>query len=140
MMKKHIKLIAKCLLLALLFSSLASCTKDGDDDYSLPRDKYLGNWRCQDADGAAYIANISSDPSNSTQVIVKSYFGYDGTVTAIVTEGTITVNNQKMQGISVGTYWCEGFGRLTQKGGTYTIFWEKYAANDDETTSTYTKL
>jgi hypothetical protein len=43
-----------------------------------------------------------------------------------------------MQGIP-GSYWCEGFGRLTKKGGKYTIFWELYAANDDEITSTYTK-
>jgi len=138
MMEKRIKTIAKLLLLAFLFSALAGCNPEKDDDFSLPRDKYVGSWLCQDADGAGYIANISSDPSNSAQVIVKNFFDLRGNVTAIVTDESITVPNQKMQGIP-GTYWCEGFGSLTKKGGIYIIYWSKYAVNNDETTSTYTK-
>jgi hypothetical protein len=137
-MEKHIKLIVKCLLLALLFAFLAGCKPETDDDFSLPRDRYIGSWLCQDADGAGYRATISSDPSNSTQVIINNFFDLRGNVTAIVTEGTITVNNQIMSGIP-GTHRCEGFGRFSKRGGTSTIFWELYAANNDEITSTFTK-
>ena len=137
-MEKRIKIIIKFLLFALLLSFLASCNKDNDDDFSLPRDRYIGNWLCQDADGAGYLATISSDPSNSARVIIQNYFDLRGTVTAYVTEGTITVDKQKMQGIS-GTFWCEGNGLLSKRNGIYTIYWKLYAANDDETKSTYTK-
>jgi hypothetical protein len=128
----------KYLLVVLLFLAIAGCRKEKEEDFSLPRDKYIGSWRCQDEDGAGYIANISSDPSNSAQVRIQNYFNLRGTVTAIVTEGTITVNLQVMQGI-LGTYRCEGFGRLSKKNVTYTIYREKYIANDEEITSTYTK-
>ena len=138
MMDKHLKITVKTLLLALLFASLAGCTPEGDDDFSLPRDKYLGEWFCQDSDMAGYYATISSDPSNSTRVIIQNYFDLKGTVTAYVTEGTITVDNQVMQGIS-GTFRCEGIGSLTKKGNSYVIYWKPYIANDDEITSTYTK-
>ena len=140
-MDKHIKITAKILLLALLFASLAGCISEGDEDFSLPRDKYIGSWFCQDSDGAGYYATISSDPTNSAQVIIKNYFNYKGTVQAIVTEGTIVVNNQEMvmpPNIQ-GTYHCEGNGSLTHKNGIYTIYWRLYAANDDETTSIYIK-
>jgi hypothetical protein len=130
--------IVKYLLVVLLFLAIAGCRKEKEEDFSLPRDKYTGTWRCQTAEGTGYYTTISYDPSNSTQVLIQNYFALRGTVTAIVTEGTITVNNQKMQGISI-THWCEGFGRLSKKNGIYTIFWELYADNDEETTSTYTK-
>jgi hypothetical protein len=138
MTEKHIKTYLKLLLFGILLSLLAGCTPEGDDDFSLPRDKYRGDWIGQDDDGASYNVVISPDPSNSTQVIISNYFALKGTVTAIVTETTITVTNQKMQGIS-GTYWCEGRGLLTRKHGVYTITWSLYAANNDETTSIYTK-
>ncbi|MCL2511989.1 MAG: hypothetical protein FWF09_08060 [Bacteroidales bacterium] len=137
-MEKRIKTIAKFVLLGLLFASLAGCTRDDDDDFTSTRDKYRGNWLCQDADGASYYATISSDPSNSARVVIQNYFDLKGTVTAYVTEGTITVDNQKMQGIP-GTYWCEGNGSLTKKNGIYTIYWKLYAAGNDEIPSTYTK-
>jgi len=136
--EKRIKLFIKLLLLGILLSFLASCTKDGDDIFSLPRDKYLGKWTCQTADGAGYHATISSDPSNSTQVIITNFFSLRGTVTAIVTEETITVTNQKMMGIP-GTYMCAGIGSLSRKNGIYTIYWSLYAAGNDETKCTYTK-
>jgi len=138
MKEKHIKLFIKLLLFGILLSFLASCTIDGDDEFSLPRDKYLGKWTCQTADGAGYHATISSDPSNSTQVIITNFFSLKGTVTAIVTDETITVTKQKMQGIP-GTYMCEGLGSLSKKNGIYTIYWILYAAGIDETTCTYTK-
>jgi hypothetical protein len=126
-------------VVALNVTTFYGTGDDNGDDFSLPRDKYIGSWRCQDADGAAYIATISSDSSNLTQVIIKNYYSLNGTVTAVVTEGTITVNNQKMQDVQ-GIYWCEGVGSLSKKGETYTIYWWKYNACEIETTSTYTKL
>jgi hypothetical protein len=137
-MEKQIKIIVKILLLAFLFSALAGCTPEGDEDFSLPRDKYIGSWLCRDEDGAGYYATISSDPSNSAQVIIKNYCRVQGTVTAIVTNESITVTKQIMQGIP-GTYWCEGNGSLTKRAGIYTIHWWKYNAYEIETTSVYTK-
>ena len=139
-MDKHIKIITKILLLTLLFSLLASCTPDGDDDFTLPRDRYIGTWKSITSDNAGYFTTISSDPTNSTRVIIQNYFNLDhnGTVTAYVTEGTITVDNQKMQGAS-GNHWCEGNGSLTKRSGIYTIYWHKYAAGNEELTATYTK-
>jgi hypothetical protein len=138
-MEKQIKIIVKILLLAFLLSALAGCNPEGDEDFSLPRDRYKGSWFCQeDADPIGYYASITPDPYNSTQVIIDNFFNLNGTVTAIVTEGTITVNNQVMKGIP-GTYWCEGYGTLTKNKGEYVIHWSKYGANNDETTSTYTK-
>jgi len=128
---------AKFLLVALFFAALAGCTPETDDDFSLARDKYLGSWQCQDSDGAGYHATISTG-SSDIEVVVNNFFDLRGRVTAVVTEGTITVNKQIMQGIQ-GTYHCEGFGRLTQKSGTHIIYWEKYIANDDDITSTFTK-
>ena len=132
---------AKFLLVALFFAVLAGCTPETDDDFSLPRDKYRGSWFCQDNEGigiVGYNATISDDPSNSTQVLIHNYFKLEGTVYAIVTDETITVPNQKMQGV-MGNHWCEGRGSLSKKGGTYTIYWKLYAAGDEEITSTYTK-
>ncbi|MCL2511251.1 MAG: hypothetical protein FWF09_04295 [Bacteroidales bacterium] len=141
-MNKNIQTIAKILLWALLLSLLASCTRDDDDeDFINPRDRYLGTWLCKDADGASYRATISSDPSHSSYVIIKNFYDYKGTVRALVSSETITVSNQEMvmpAGV-IGTYWCEGIGSLTKKSGTFIIDWRKYAANEDETTSIYTK-
>jgi len=138
MKEKHIKLFIKLLLFGILLSFLASCTKDGEDDFTLPREKFTGIWTCRSSDGAGYEATILSDPSNSTQVIISNFFSLRGTVTAIVTDETITVTKQKMQGIP-GTYICEGLGSLSKKNGIYTIYWSLYAAGIDETTCTYTK-
>ena len=129
----------KLLFFGVLLSLLAGCTPEGDDDFSLPRDKYIGSWFCQDDGGAVgYYATISSDPSNSTQVLIKNYFDYRGTVYAIVTDATITVPNQKMQGIS-NTVWCEGNGALSTKNGKYTIHWALYGLGNEDITSIYTK-
>ena len=133
--------VRPCLIiLSILFTLLAGCTPEGEDDFSLPRDKYVGNWICQDEGGTIdYKATITADPSNSAQVIIKNYFDLKGSVTALVTENTITVTNQKMQGLLSGDYWCEARGSLTKKNGKYTINWSLYAANNEEITSTYTK-
>jgi len=112
--------------------------ENGGDDFSLPRDKYIGGWLCMDADGAGYYATISSDSSNSTRVIIGNFFNLKGSVTAIVTDETINVPNQKMQDVPA-IYWCEGNGILTKKNEAYIIYWSKYSVNDEETTSTYTK-
>jgi hypothetical protein len=136
MTEKRIKIFLKFLLFGILLSVLASCTKDGDDDYTLPRDRYRGEWIGQAGDGASYRVTISSDPSNLSQVIIENYCGLKGTVMAIVTEGTITVPKQTMQGIP-GTYWCEALGTLSKNGKT--ISWNPYIAYDINTTCTYTK-
>jgi len=138
MTEKHIRIYLKLLFFGVLLSLLAGCTPEGDDDFSLPRDKYIGSWFCQDSNGAGYHATISSDPSNSTQVLINNFFDLRGTVFAIVTDESITVTNQKMQGIQ-GNYWCEGLGALSRKNGVYTIYWRLYAAGDEEITSIYTK-
>ena len=137
-MEKHIRIYLKLLFFGLLLSLLAGCTQEGDDDFSLPRDKYAGEWICQDADGAGYKATITSDPSNSAQVIIYNFFGLGlkGTVTAIVTSQSITVTEQTMQGVP-GTYRCYGIGLLNNKNNIIT--WDPYIANDDKTTSIYTK-
>ena len=129
------------IILGILFTMIAGCTPETkDEDFTLTRDKYVGKWFCQDSDGASYNATITSDPSNSSQVIINNYFKLEGNVTALVTETTITVSNQKMQGIS-GNFWCEGRGLLSKKNGIYTIYWELYTNGDDniKITSTYTK-
>ena len=136
-MNKHTKLFIKFLFVALFFAALAGCTPETDDDFSLPRDKFIGSWQCLDSDGAGYHATISAG-SSDIEVVITNFFDLRGRVTAIITEGTITVNKQIMQGIQ-GTFHCEGFGRLTQKSGTHIIYWEKYIANDDDITSTFTK-
>ena len=137
MTEKHIRLYLKLLFFGVLLSLLAGCTQEGDDDFSLPRDKYIGSWLCQDDDGAGYYATITSGTS-SIEVVINNYFNLRGTVTAIVTEATITVNKQEMKGIP-GTFWCEGGGSLYSRNGKYTIEWKKYAAGDEERTSIYTK-
>jgi hypothetical protein len=130
--------IKQLLFLFFLLMFFAGCEIDDDENFTLPRDKYIGQWLCEESGGAAYRTTITSDPNNSTQVIIHNFFNLSGNVTAIVTNESVTVQNQKMLNI-LGSYWCEGFGRYTHKNGAASINWSKYAANNEELTAIYIK-
>ena len=113
----------------------------GDDD----RDPFIGVWQFAEGfkstDGQSYIVNISKDPNNSLQVLLKN-FGNPGTEDVIAT-GLVTSNQIVISSQSLSNGWIvEGSGKFSYADKT-TMTWTYAitAGGDKENyTATATKL
>ncbi len=114
------------LLIVLL--ALGACEEDIIPAPEDPRDSFVGTWICTDypakSQSSAYTVEITTDPFNSSRVLIYNYFQLGDEVApyAVVAGSTITVPEQLVEN---GTWQVSGFGKL--KGDE--IQWQEYNAN-----------
>ena len=88
-------------ILRLLFIScmsliLFSCEDENLDDFSDPREQFLGTWDVSENElKDAYSVEIVKNPSNSTQVLIKNFYNYvtENSPAALVVGKKIYFNN-----------------------------------------------
>lgn len=118
---KNLKIFS-LILTVISLTIIQSCVIEGDDDV-IPTDarsKFLGEWKVNEScTRGNYMATISLDPGNSTQVLIDNFGnpgpGYDPAV-GLVVSNTIKVSSQ-----NIGEGWTvSGQGNYQQNGS---ILW-----------------
>lgn len=82
------KIILKAFFIIFLSLVLFSCDDDGLDDFSDPREQFLGNWNVSENElKDAYAVSIVKNPSNSTEVLINNFWNTNGNPPAALVVG-----------------------------------------------------
>jgi hypothetical protein len=134
------KIVLSMLLVTLLM--MGACDT-GDDNNPSPvpdaRDKFVGNWAVNNehCGKAKYVAGISKDPSNSSQVLVTN-FGFSGSSepdTAIIAGSSIVLYNQ----LNAEGWEIQGSGSYKSDGSIEWTYSLLISGNLENCTATYIK-
>ena len=114
-----------------------SCNPDSANPSADARDNYIGSWRVSESGKGrlTYEVQISADPNNSAQVLIKNFYNFGVEPYCLVTQGNITLPSQSF------SKFITVYGSGTLNGSTIT--WTYYVNNGadlDTIKSTYTKL
>lgn len=110
-MKKTIRYL---IFLAAFTGFLVSCDpNDNSPDDTDPRDKFVGNWTCNENStqngSSTFTVNISLNSGNSTQIYIANLYalGTSNKVYAVVAGDNATIPQQ-----NIGSYTANGSGSM----------------------------